>query len=183
MVDQEEQVAAAMTAEGLLLESSDNLSQNTEYEFGIYAANVEAKSAVIKAIPSGLSIRPSIPVRKKSGMKLTTMMKVELRIGRRTSREALKTTWKMDWRSDSGSFRFWRRCLNTFSTSTMASSTSEPMAIAIPPILIVLIVNPINFNVNIDTSSDNGIVTSEISVVRTFIRKKNSTIMTNRAPS
>ena len=37
-----EQVAAAMTAEGLLLESSDNLSQNTEYEFGIYAANEEA---------------------------------------------------------------------------------------------------------------------------------------------
>lgn len=36
-----EQVAAAMTAEGLLLESSDNLSQNTEYEFGIYAANEE----------------------------------------------------------------------------------------------------------------------------------------------
>ena len=36
-----EQVAAAMTAEGLLLESSDNLSQNTEYEFGIYATNEE----------------------------------------------------------------------------------------------------------------------------------------------
>ena len=65
----------------------------------------------------------------------------------------------------------------------MASSTREPMAIAIPPILIVLIVNPINFNVNIETSSDNGMVTSEISVVRTFIRKKNSTIMTNSAPS
>ena len=46
----------------------------------------------MNAIPSGLSILPSIPVRKKSGMKLTTIMKVELRIGILTSREASKTT-------------------------------------------------------------------------------------------
>ena len=65
----------------------------------------------------------------------------------------------------------------------MASSTSEPMAIAIPPILIVLIVSPINFNVRTDTSRDSGIVTRDMSVVRTFIRKKNSTIITNSAPS
>ena len=30
---------------------------------------------------------------------------------------------------------FWRSRLNTFSTSTMASSTSEPMAIAMPTML------------------------------------------------
>ena len=46
----------------------------------------------MNAIPRGLSILPSIPVRKKSGTKLTTMMNVELRIGILTSREASKTT-------------------------------------------------------------------------------------------
>ena len=35
--------------------------------------------------------------------------------------------------------------LNTFSTSIIASSTREPMAIVIPPRLIVLMVMPINF--------------------------------------
>ena len=65
----------------------------------------------------------------------------------------------------------------------MASSTSEPMAMAIPPILMVLIVRPNAFSVNIETRSESGMVTSEINVVLTFIRKKNSTIITNNAPS
>ena len=54
---------------------------------------------------------------------------------------------------------------------------------AIPPMLMVLIVRPMNFSVRIDTSSDSGMVTSEMSVVRTFIRKRNSTMTTNTPPS
>ena len=65
----------------------------------------------------------------------------------------------------------------------MASSTSDPMAMAIPPMLMVLIVRPMNLSVSIETSSDSGIVTREMSVVRTFIRKRNSTMMTNTPPS
>ena len=96
----------------------------------------------MKATPSGMSMRPSMPERKKSGTKLTTMMSVELRIGMRTSREALKTTSMTGRRCAVGSCRFSRRCFQTFSTSTMASSTSEPMAMAMPPRLIVLSVSP-----------------------------------------
>ena len=49
---------------------------------------MEAKRAVMKVMPRGLSILPSIPERKKSGAKQTTMMRVELSIGIRTSLEA-----------------------------------------------------------------------------------------------
>lgn len=65
----------------------------------------------------------------------------------------------------------------------MASSTSEPMAMAIPPRLIVLMVNPNPFSVRMAVSSDSGRATSEMRVTRPFMRKKKSTTTTNRAPS
>jgi len=103
---------------------------------------VEANSDTMKATPNGTSMRPSMPLRKNSGTKLTIMMSVEFRMGMRTSREALNTTSRTRNRSLSGNMRFSRRCFHTFSTSTMASSTNEPMAMAIPPKLIVLMVSP-----------------------------------------
>ena len=57
-------------------------------EVSVRATTVEAKSDTMKAMPSGTSIRPSMPSRKKSGRKHTTTMSVELRMGIRTSREA-----------------------------------------------------------------------------------------------
>ena len=87
-------------------------------------------------------MRPSIPDRKNKGMKLTIIIKVELRIGILTSREASYTTCSTGFLSEGGSILFSLKCFHTFSTSTMASSTSEPMAIAIPPRLIVLSVSP-----------------------------------------
>lgn len=60
------------------------------------------------------------------------MINVELRIGIRTSREASNTTSTIGFRCPGGNSRFSRRCLYTFSTSTMASSTKDPMAMAIP---------------------------------------------------
>ena len=65
----------------------------------------------------------------------------------------------------------------------MASSTSEPMAMASPPKLIVLIVRPSPWRVRMATSKDRGRATSEIIVVRTFIKKKKSTTTTKIAPS
>ena len=97
----------------------------------------------MKAMPSGTSILPSIPLRKNKGTKLTMIIKVEFKIGIRTSREALNTTSSTGRRSPTGSIRFSRRCFHTFSTSTIASSTNEPIAIAIPPRLIVLMLKPI----------------------------------------
>ena len=134
----------------------------------------------MKAMPRGTSMRPSIPERKKRGTKLTTMINVEFKIGIRTSLEALNTTWMTERRSFSGRRR---RRLYTFSTSTMASSTSEPMAMAIPPRLMVLIVSPMKCRVRMDTSSESGRVTSEIIVVRTLARNRNKTMTTKIPPS
>lgn len=106
------------------------------------ATTVEANRATMKAIPSGASIRPSSPLRKKRGTKLTTMISVEFSIGMRTSFDALNTTSRVDSRSFAGFCLFSRRRLYTFSTSTMASSTSDPMAMAMPPRLMVLMVSP-----------------------------------------
>ena len=57
-------------------------------------------------IPSGTSILPSIPERKKSGTKLTMIIRVEFNIGSRTSLDASKIT-SMDLRlCPSGRVRF-----------------------------------------------------------------------------
>ena len=86
-------------------------------------------------------------------------------------------------RCSMGRARFSRRRLYTFSTSTMASSTSEPMAMAKPPRLIVLMVSPKALSVRMAATKASGMVTSEMSVVRTFIRKMKSTMTTKMAPS
>ena len=86
-------------------------------------------------------------------------------------------------RSSSGISRFCRNRLNTFSTSTIESSTSEPMAMAIPPRLIVLMVSPIQRMARSDATIESGMETSEITVVRQFIRNMNSTMITKIAPS
>ena len=134
-------------------------------------------------MPNGTSIRPSIPSKKNRGRKLATMISVLFRIGIRTSLEALNTISLMGRRFSGGSVRFSRRCRNTFSTSTMASSTNDPIAMAIPPMLMVLMVSPIRFMTRMVMSKDIGMVTKEIMVVRAFIRNMNNTITTKNAPS
>ena len=96
----------------------------------------------MKAMPSGTSMRPSMPLRKNRGTKQAMMMRVELRMGMRTSREAWNTTSLTGSLCPAGSNLFSCRRRYTFSTSTMASSTSEPMAMAMPPRLMVLMVRP-----------------------------------------
>ncbi len=58
----------------------------------------ETKSETINAMPSGCSIRPSIPDRKKSGRNATIIIKVALSIDALISFEASKTTVKVDCR-------------------------------------------------------------------------------------
>ena len=57
------------------------------------------------------------------------------------------------------------------------------MAMAIPPRLMVLMVSPIRLRVRSETTSERGMVTSEMSVVRTFIRKMKRTMTTKIPPS
>ena len=136
-----------------------------------------------KVIPSGANILPSIPERKKRGTKLATIISVEFKIGIRTSLEASNTTVMTLFCSSLGFCLFSFRRLNTFSTSTIALSTNEPIAMAIPPRLIVLMVSPSTFRVRMATITASGMVISEIMVVRTFIRKRSSTITTKIPPS
>ena len=149
----------------------------------VRATIVEANKATMNAIPKGINIRPSMPERKNKGRKQATMINVELRIGIRTSLEASKTTCKEDNRSSAAFRWFSRNLLYTFSTSTIASSTKEPMAMARPPRLMVLIVSPKACNTRIATNRDKGRATSEMIVVRTFIKKKKRTIITKTDPS
>ena len=116
-------------------------------------------------------------------MKATIVMMVALTTDVRISFEASNTTFRTGRRSSGGLAWFSRSLLNTFSTSMMASSTSEPMAMAIPPRLIVLIVSPNASSTKTATRSDNGSAISEMTVVRKFIRKMNRMMMTNIAPS
>ena len=111
------------------------------------------------------------------------MIRVEFRIGIRTSFEALNTTSITGSRLSGGRARFSRRCFQTFSTSTIASSTREPMAMAIPPRLMVLRLSPRASSTRIVTSSDRGRVMSEIIVVRTLAKKTKRTMTTKMAPS
>ena len=134
-------------------------------------------------MPSGIIILPSIPERKNSGKKQATIINVEFNIGIRTSFDASDTTSNNGIRCSCGFRRFSRKRLYTFSTSTIASSTSEPMAIANPPRLIVLIVSPKPYITNTAINIAKGIAVNEITVVRKFIKKKKSTTTTNTAPS
>ena len=54
----------------------------------VKATRVEVSSEMMKEMPSGFSIRPSMPDRKNSGRKQAMMIRVEFSMGIRTSREA-----------------------------------------------------------------------------------------------
>ena len=101
----------------------------------------------------------------------------------RISTEASNTTDNTPRRSWGGNAWFSRSRLYTFSTSMIASSTSEPMAMAIPPRLIVLMVSPIALSTSTAVSSERGSAMREMIVVRVLIRNRNSTMTTNSPPS
>ncbi len=86
-------------------------------------------------------------------------------------------------RSATGNFTFSRKRFSTLSTSMMASSTNAPMAMAMPPRLMVLMVKPSQRNARMDTSSASGIASSEMRVLRMFMRNTSSTMTTKMLPS
>ena len=116
-------------------------------------------------------------------MKTIMIISVALIIEVRISLDPSKTTCIADFCSDSGSLAFSRSRLNTFSTSMIASSTITPMAIAIPPRVMVLMVISKNSNTNTEVISASGMAVREIIVVRKFARKSSRIITTSIAPS
>ena len=85
---------------------------------------------------SGLKSRPSVPSSVNTGRNATVITRSEKKIGRPTSTSAAVTTsWRGVGRpADSQSSS--RLC--TFSTTMIAASTMAPMAMAIPPRLMML---------------------------------------------
>ncbi len=65
----------------------------------------------------------------------------------------------------------------------MASSTSAPMAMVSPPIVIVLSVTPNALSASTAATSDTGMAVSEMTVARRFIRKTSRMTATRMAPS
>ena len=57
------------------------------------------------------------------------------------------------------------------------------MAMAMPPMLIVLMVRPMSFKTMTVMSNESGMVAREMSVVRPFMRKMKSTSTTKMPPS
>ncbi len=104
-------------------------------------------------------------------------------IEERISLDASKITSIEAFCLASGNFEFSLRRLKTFSTSMMASSTITPIAIAIPPSVIVFMVISKNFSTNIDATRASGIAVNEIRVVLKFAKNKNRIIITRIAPS
>ncbi len=70
-----------------------------------------------------------------------------------------------------------------FSTSTIASSTSSPMATARPPRVIVLMDRPKYQKMRPVITIESGIAVSVIKVVRKFSRNANKMITTRMPPS
>ena len=95
----------------------------------------------------------------------------------RISSVASRTTERVERCSSTGLAAFSRSRRTTFSTSTIASSTRAPMAIAIPPSVIVLIVASNARRTSTAAARDSGMAVRVIAAARTLARN-NSTITT-----
>lgn len=116
-------------------------------------------------------------------MKAIIIIMVALSIDDLISDDALNTTSVTFSLSPAGLRTFFLSCLKLFSTSIIASSTSDPIAMAIPPRLMVFMVYPRSFSVIRVTTSESGIAIREIKVVLGFSRKKKSIRTTKNPPS
>ena len=133
--------------------------------------------------PSGTSMRPSTPLRKKTGMKTTMMTKLAPTMLGPISAPASDTTAEECLCSGSGRDAFSRSRRNVFSTPITASSTRAPIAIAIPPSVIVLMEIPVSLNAKIAVAKESGIARTEMSVLRPLHRKRKRISTTRMAPS
>ena len=124
-----------------------------------------------------------MPARPKTGRNTSTMMTVANTIDDRISSVASRTTTADGRRSASGLALFSRRRRTTFSTSMIASSTSAPMAIAMPPSVIVLMPTPNARSASTAAASDSGIAVSVMAPARRFARNSSTITMTRMPPS
>ena len=147
------------------------------------ATNSDAIRATMYASAKGVISRPSTPDRPKMGRNTRTMMIVAKTIDLRISSVASRTTSRFGRWSPSGLAAFSRSRRTTFSTSMIASSTRAPIAMAIPPSVMVLIVAPNARRTRIAAASDSGMADKVMAAARTFARNSSTITMTSRPPS
>ncbi len=111
------------------------------------------------------------------------MMTVANTIDDRISSVASRTMVAAGSRSASGLARFSRSRLTTFSTSTIASSTRSPTAMAIPPSVIVLMPAPKARSASTAAASDSGIAVSVMALARVLARNRRTMNTTSTPPS
>ena len=124
-----------------------------------------------------------MPDKKNRGEKATMIIKVAFRMEALISVEPSKTTLVTGSRCSLGRRRFLRSFLYTFSTSMMASSTNDPIAMHMPPKVIVLMFCPNRYSTITVPKRESGIATTEIKVVRKLPKKTKRMMMTKIAPS
>ena len=110
-------------------------------------------------------------------------MNVAKTMDARISLLASNTTGMSGRRSSGGRAAFSRNLRTTFSTSMIASSTRAPIAMAIPPSVIVLIDAPSSFITKMEVINESGMATIVITVARRLARKRRTMSTTSRAPS
>ena len=106
----------------------------------VNATTIDASIARMKASASGSKNEPASPPMKNTGITANAMITVACQMAGRTSSEASRIMRAVD--SSLPAARFWRRRRTIFSTSMMASSTTEPRATMKPASTMVLIVAP-----------------------------------------
>jgi hypothetical protein len=94
------------------------------------------------------------------------MIRVANTIDAWISRVASSTTRSVPARRSGSTAAFSRSRRTTFSTTMMASSTSAPSAMAMPPSVMVFRLPPSQVIASTATSSDSGMARSAISVAR-----------------
>ena len=104
----------------------------------VSATTIEAMIASAYAVASGVKNAPVSPERKNTGSRAIASMSDAYTIELRTSSEASSTILAVE--SGASERRFSRSLRTMFSQSTIASSTTAPVAITKPASTIVLIV-------------------------------------------
>jgi hypothetical protein len=138
----------------------------------VSATNAEIATEPPTTMPNSLNSRPVSPCRKMMGMNTAISATVVEMMAKNTSREPAcpAATGSMP----SSIFEY------TFSSMTMASSTTSPMASTTPRSVSTLIEKPHRYMMKNTPTSEMGTARTGISVVRQSRKKKKMIAITSR---
>ena len=139
----------------------------------VIARKADPAMAKVLVNASGLNSRPSCCSSANTGRKLNVMMRREKKRGGPTCFALSRTTSQ---REAPGAAR--SRCLCMFSIMTIAASTMAPIAIAIPPRLMMLAFTPIQRMTMNERRMPSGSVTIATSADRKCSRNSSATAAT-----